>query len=217
MRPRLSAVWPGTGHERGVTLIELMVAIAVLAIALMLGISSFGEWLRNTRIRSTAEALQNGLQFARTEAVRRNTQVRFQLVDSLTSSCMLSTTGSYWAVNLTASTTPAGACGKTVSDTTSPYLLAFSPVVSSAVVTSLTGSRSAIGFDGLGRLTTITNPDSGVGTLTIKVTSSSATCVAAGGTARCLTVVVSPAGEIRMCDPSHASTSDSTDPMSCPA
>ena len=100
---------------------------------------------------------------------------------------------------------------------TAPYLLAFSPVVSSAVVTSLTGSRSAIGFDGLGRLTTITNPDSGVGTLTIKVTSSSATCVAAGGTARCLTVVVSPAGEIRMCDPSHASTSDSTDPMSCPA
>jgi len=208
---------PRAGRERGMTLIELMVGIAVLAIALMLGIPSFGEWLRNTRIRSTADALQNGLQLARTEAVRRNAPVRFQLVDTLTSSCMLSATGSYWAVNLTTSTTPAGACANTMSDTTSPYLLGRSPVVSSAVVTSLTGSRAAIGFDGLGRLTTITNPDSGVTTLTIKVTSSSATCVAAGGTARCLTVVVSPAGEIRMCDPSHASTSDSTDPMSCPA
>ena len=216
MSPRSFAVRPHIGRARGMTLIELMVAIAIVAITLMLGIPSFGEWLRNTRIRSTAEALQNGLQFARAEAVRRNTPVRFQLIDTLTSACALSTSGPYWAVNLTTSTTPAGACANAVSDSTSPYLLSLSPVVSSAVVTSLTGSRAAVGFDGLGRLTTITNPDSGIGTLTIKVTASGTACVASGGTARCLTVVVSPAGEVRLCDPSRA-TASATDPLSCPS
>jgi type IV fimbrial biogenesis protein FimT len=198
------------------TLIELMVGVAIVAITLMFGIPSFAGWLMNARIRSTAEVLQNGLQFARAEAVRRDTPVRFQLVDTLTNSCVLSAAGPYWVVNLTASATPAGACANAVSDATSPYLLSLSPVVSSAVVTSLAGSRAAIGFDGLGRLTAIANPASGIGTLTIKVTSSSASCIASGGTARCLNVVVSPAGEVRMCDPSRA-TSSANDPLSCPA
>ena len=215
MEARSFTAWQRIRRARGMTLIELMVGIAIVSITLMLGIPSFADWLRNTRIRSTAEALQNGLQFARAEAVRRDTAVRFQLVDTLTNSCTLSATGPYWAVNLTASATPAGACANATSDTASPYLLSRSPVVSSAVVTSLTGSRAAVGFDGLGRLTAITNPASGIGTLTIKVTSSSASCVASGGSARCLNVVVSPAGEVRMCDPSRA-TSSANDPLSCP-
>lgn len=215
MEARSFAMRQRIGRARGMTLVELMVGIAIVAIALMFGIPSFAGWLGNTRIRSTAEALQNGLQFARAEAVRRDSPVRFQLVDTLTNSCALSTTGPYWAVNLTASTTPAGACANATSDTASPYLLSTSPVVSSAAVTSLTGSRAAVGFDGLGRLTAITNPASGIGTLTIKVSSSSASCLASGGTARCLNVVVSPAGEVRMCDPSRA-TSSASDPLSCP-
>ena len=64
---------------RGFTLIELMIALAIGAILLMLGLPSFNEFLRNSEIRSTTESLVNGLRVARTEAVRRNQLVTFTL------------------------------------------------------------------------------------------------------------------------------------------
>jgi type IV fimbrial biogenesis protein FimT len=64
----------------GFTLIELMIALAIGAILLMLGLPSFNEFLRNSEIRSTTESLVNGLRVARTEAVRRNQLVTFTLV-----------------------------------------------------------------------------------------------------------------------------------------
>ena len=65
--------------RRGFTLIELMIALAIGAILLMLGLPSFNEFLRNSEIRSTTESLVNGLRVARTEAVRRNQLVTFTL------------------------------------------------------------------------------------------------------------------------------------------
>ncbi|HXV08626.1 MAG TPA: GspH/FimT family protein [Burkholderiales bacterium] len=73
--------------QRGVTLIELMLALVVLAVLLTLGVPSFQAWLQNTQIRTATDALMNGLQMARTEAVRRNTIVYFALE-----------TGSNWTV-----------------------------------------------------------------------------------------------------------------------
>jgi len=64
-------------RQQGFTLVELMIAVAVLGILLSVGVPSFKAWLLNTKIRTTAEAMQNGLQLARAEAVRRNERVRF--------------------------------------------------------------------------------------------------------------------------------------------
>ena len=61
---------------------------------------SFSDWIRNTRIRTAAEAFQNGLQLARAEAVRRNAWVRFQITDTVTAACVLSSTGTNWLVSL---------------------------------------------------------------------------------------------------------------------
>lgn len=66
-------------HSRGVSLIELMIAIAILGILLSIAVPSFRTWILNTQIRTAAEALNNGLQLARGEAVRRNTNVQFVL------------------------------------------------------------------------------------------------------------------------------------------
>jgi type IV fimbrial biogenesis protein FimT len=64
-----------TSH--GFTLIELLIGLAVLGILMALAAPSFTVWMQNTQIRSAADALLNGLQLARTEAIRRNKTVQF--------------------------------------------------------------------------------------------------------------------------------------------
>ncbi len=66
-------------REQGVSLIELVVGIAIVSILLAVGLPSFGLWIQNGQVRTAAESVQNGLQLARSEAVRRNANVRFTL------------------------------------------------------------------------------------------------------------------------------------------
>lgn len=189
--------------SRGASLIELMVGITLLALLVGLGVPSFADWLQNARIRGAAESIQSGLQHARAEAVRRNTPARFQLVSTLDSSCDVSTSDANWLVNLTSGTTPAGHCEDTMSDTTSPFIVQRSPAGSGGDGLDISASQYAVSFNGLGRQVASTNPTTAIGTLTIDVKSESVTCLGTtGGTARCLRIVVSPAGQIRMCDPS---------------
>ncbi|MGD8478249.1 MAG: GspH/FimT family pseudopilin [Burkholderiales bacterium] len=63
----------------GVTLIELMIGLAVLAILVTMGLPSLGNWMQNSQLRSAAESIQTGLQLARAEAVKRNTFVGFNM------------------------------------------------------------------------------------------------------------------------------------------
>ncbi|HVJ63608.1 MAG TPA: prepilin-type N-terminal cleavage/methylation domain-containing protein, partial [Tahibacter sp.] len=55
---------------RGYGLIEMMIAIAIVAVLAVLGTPMYVSWLSSTRIRSAAESVQNGLRLARTEAVQ---------------------------------------------------------------------------------------------------------------------------------------------------
>lgn len=201
---------------RGVSLIELLIGIAVFAISLALGMPSLNEWINNSQVRNTAESLQNGLNFARAEAVRRNTVVRLQFTDTLASGCVLSTSGASWIVNMSQSVTPAGLCGADVSDSTSPFILQKgSPVTSKTNAQVSASPQAVIAFNGLGRIAGTTNPTTGVGGLTLQITSSSGTCVAAGGKVRCLNVLVTPAGQTRMCDPARSASATPPDPMAC--
>lgn len=64
---------------RGFSLIELMVTVAVLAVGLALAAPTLSTQIANYRLRSAAEGVLNGLNFARAEAVRRNSNVSFTL------------------------------------------------------------------------------------------------------------------------------------------
>src|SRR5450830_1341836 len=63
--------------QRGVTLIELSITIAIAAILIALAVPSFKIMLANAQIRTAAQALHDGLQLARVEAIRRNERVIF--------------------------------------------------------------------------------------------------------------------------------------------
>jgi len=76
-------------RRRGFTLIELMVALAIVALLLMLGVPSFTTFVRNSEIRSTSESIINGLRAATAEAANRNRPVTFELA---------SATGADWKI-----------------------------------------------------------------------------------------------------------------------
>lgn len=189
--------------ESGFSLIELMIGLVVLGIVLMVGLPSLAVWMQNTQIRNAAETLTSGLTLARAEALRRNANVRFQLVDSLTASCALTSSGRSWVVSLN---NPAGACEAAPADA-GPILQKKDGAEGAPnAVVAATGGDTLV-FNGLGRVLQvtpitqidITNPNGGA-------------CQSAAGPMRCLRITVSSGGQIRMCDPV---VTDTTDPRAC--
>jgi type IV fimbrial biogenesis protein FimT len=61
--------------SQGVTLIELIVAISIVAILLSVAIPSFSSAIRSTRLTTYANELVASLNLARSEAVKRGVQV----------------------------------------------------------------------------------------------------------------------------------------------
>lgn len=188
--------------QGGMTLIELMTGLVILVILIVMGVPSFSHWIQSSQIRNSAEAIQNGLNLARVEAVRRNAIVRFNLVTTTGDDCALSDVGTSWVVSLD---DPSGACNSAASDTVAPRIIqvrASGEGSSNAVVNA--GGVNTVSFSGTGRASTavsidITNPSGGG-------------CAASGGGGmRCLRVVVTLGGQVRMCDPARASS----DPQGC--
>lgn len=203
-------------RARGMTIIELMVGLTILAFLLMSGAPAVSEWIRNAQIRSASESILSGLHHARAEAVKRNTPVRFQLTSTLESDCALSTSGKSWVINLTATTSPAGACNNAMSDTATPYMLQKSVASASTSPVTVAADQPDIAFNGLGQqMATDTHAATNV---VINIKASSGTCLAdqPAGTLRCLRIIVSPAGQARLCDP-NITDSAQTRATACPA
>jgi prepilin-type N-terminal cleavage/methylation domain-containing protein len=70
--------------NRGFTLIEMMVAIAIGAILMGVAIPNFTQMREGYRLRSATYDVFAALQRARAEAVKRNNNYRFSLVDATT-------------------------------------------------------------------------------------------------------------------------------------
>ena len=63
-------------NNSGMTIIELMVVIGILAILAGIAIPGFIGWLPNHRLRSAADDVQSTLQNAKLRAIRENAIVR---------------------------------------------------------------------------------------------------------------------------------------------
>ena len=155
----------------GFTLIELMIGLVVLAVLVGLGVPSFMVWMQNTQIRNAADAVLNGVQLARSEAIRRNKLVTFTLTER---------TG--WKVQ------QSGAIDsiqeRSADEGSAKVGVAATP-----------GGAYAATFDTLGGLTD--NPDGSVPIQKLDFTSQTSSDSAI----RPLRIMVSVSGTVRLCDP----------------
>ena len=194
----------GAAKGRGFTLIELMAALAILALLLLLGMPSFTTFLRNSEIRSTSESIINGLRTASAEATRRNARVAFTLGP-----------GADWRIN---PTNPAD----TDCTNLDPQVIqqfAAGEAGKSAKVTVTPAAKSAVCFTGLGRVwRPVAAPDDHIQQIDIGPS-------VAGAEGRPLRIIVDdvpraadptkPRG-LRLCDPDPALAALSPpDPRAC--
>lgn len=156
---------------RGFTLIELMIALAVMGILLAVGFPSMSVWLQNTRIRAAAEGGLNGMQLARAEAVRRNAGVQLAF-----------DANGGWTANVVAG-------GEVIQSRPS------SDGSANIAVSFFPADADTVTFNGLGRVATNVDGSSSLTQIDIDSTAMTA------AQSRELRVAVPTGGVARMCDP----------------
>ncbi|WP_374582126.1 Tfp pilus assembly protein FimT/FimU [Pseudoduganella sp.] len=67
---------PLRSRQRGVTLIELMVGLGIVAFTLALGVPSMSHWLQTNKAKATSEFYADGLATARRQALGHNARSR---------------------------------------------------------------------------------------------------------------------------------------------
>lgn len=67
---------PGRGPDRGLTLIEMVVALAIASMLMLVGMPYFGEYNANARLREAGNTVYTDALLAQSEAIKRNRTVR---------------------------------------------------------------------------------------------------------------------------------------------
>ena len=208
-------------RTQGFSLIELMIGLAVLSMLLLLGVPAFSTVLQNMKLRSSAENFVAGMQLARAEAVRRNTQVEILLTDDDANgvnavTTAYSPTGRTWIVRavsggvLKALDYKLGYEGEG-SMSTPAVKMSGSTDAGATPVSSVVFDGFGIGYNGSnGVKATLTAP------IVFQFTNPVGGACAPAGPMRCLNVTVSMSGgKVRMCDPAVNTVTSPGDSRAC--
>lgn len=138
--------------NRGFTLIEVMVIVAIVAILATLAAPSFTEIMRNNRLASASSALQVSLSLARSEAIKRGFDARVTVAANSTAGVW--TNG--WTVFVDKTTNANGSVAPTA-DSASTTLLEIVAAPSAPVSASQTfPNLNYFAYNGQGRLIDVT-------------------------------------------------------------
>jgi len=181
-----------SAHRFGFSLIELMVAVSVIAVLTVFALPSYTIWIENTRIRNAADSINTGLQKARVEALKRNADVKFELG-----------VGSEWKVGCVTVTTdcPGLIEARRIKEGSS----------ASVTVTTTPVGVSVLVFTSLGRVRSLAEGAPETPFTQIQVDNASMS----GSDSRDLRVLIDAGGAGKLCDP-YTGLSD-TDPRKCPS
>ena len=183
--------------QRGASLVELMVGLVMLGIVIAIAVPGLHTWLQNAQIRATAEAVLNGVQMARGEAVRRNSMAKFSLTG--TSGMADWSVSAYDTGNglfdLAVQSWSSGQAKNARVGTSSVATQDYSVALAAGA-----GVPASVSFNALGRVVN-------VGTDITRIDVMDAT----SSGARRLVIIISPYGFARLCDPTLANTN----PESC--
>ncbi len=161
-------------QQTGLTLIEVMIGISIVSILMVMGLKGYSGWVQNQRVRVAAEAILNGIQIARVEAVKRNSPVQFRLTGTRTE----------WQVQTVVSAERVQS-RSSAEDSAGVLVSSVLPV-----------GATSLSFNGMGRVMTLNPLDNSAPLTQIDVANT--------GSDRPLRVVVSTSGNVRMCDPNAA-------------
>ena len=193
-------------NGRGFTLVELMVTLTVLGILIAAAAPSFGAWVRNARVRTVSQALQDGVRLAQSEAIRRNRQVVFALTDDIPGNASAAAAnGKNWAVHALPLTTSGD-----------PVVFVQGGVLADVAANVAITGPGAICFNSAGRQ--VANAATGVVGAVCTVNAASplvAYNVALANADRPLRVTVALGGQVRVCDPARVLSATAAD--GCPA
>jgi type IV fimbrial biogenesis protein FimT len=189
----------------GFTMIELMVTLGIFAILTALAVPTMRTWVANNKVRTVADALQNGLRLAQAESLRRSRQVVFSLTNTVTPTTIpvaAVANGAAWAIWTVPSMT----------DGSEIPLFVQSGVLSnaSAGVNVNSNGMAAACFNSMGRLvvnggTNVLAITGGAQCLPLAGTPPTQIfTITAPGADRTLQVTLGAGGTVHMCDPTVA-------------
>lgn len=165
----------------GFTLIEMMVVVAIVAILSAIGAPMLQDWITSQQVKAKSDAILNGMQLARAEAIKRNTRVQFTLAAD-----------SSWSIGCVSVVADADGDGvpecpgtiqsKSASEAGNVDLLTLLPI----------GATQAT-FNGVGTLSA--NADASASLAQVEILKSG------GGSSAHRTILLTSGGQSRICDP----------------
>lgn len=197
-------------NQRGITMMEVMVTVAIVAVVMAVGLPSMSTWIQNTQVKSTAQSILTGLQLTRAEAVRQNTLAMFTLTGNIYGTAdwsivTASPTGSFTSGTTQIQKAPSSEMGANARIGVSSATQATSSCCATAITAGTgTGASPNVVFDAFGRASGITRID-----VTNTVDANSSADEVAN---RRRVILISPSGTVKICRPSLASSN----PQGCP-
>jgi len=184
------------GRAAGFSLIELMIGLAIAALLVVLAMPSYSTWVADAQIRNAAESIADGMRYAQSQSIARNSTIEF-ILDPTTA------TGG-WRARL-------------VLDGSTIQTGVFAEGASLAAMAVVPAGATTVTFTSLGAIAQA-NADGSAVLNTVQVTSATGVAgarnlnVLVGGGASGLLGQAARTG-IKICDPKWPAT----DPKGCPA